>query len=105
MKEQVIEVGSVNYTARSQAPCDVCITIRNSELCKKLNKIKDCDNPLVIFKLVNKNLTPRPHADIIKAWADGHKIQVFSEYKGKWLNTDIPRFSEYDKFRIAPENN
>lgn len=38
-------------------------------------------------------MTPRPHAEVIKAWADGaevefHNPQTFEP--GRWVNCDFP---------------
>lgn len=49
----------------------------------------------------NKN-TPHPHADIIKAWADGAEIQYYSDSSNKWLYTQCPSWDEYVKFRVKP---
>jgi len=51
--------------------------------------------------------TPHKHADVIKAWADGHKIQ----YKGSgsrgwvdWPHMDSPpSFTPWGDYRIKPE--
>lgn len=54
--------------------------------------------------------TPHKHANIIKAWADGHKIQVLSEDYGpnrergnSWKDADRPAFREEAEYRIKPE--
>ena len=38
--------------------------------------------------------TPHKHADLIKAWADGAKIQVQIQSKGKWYSTTNPSWNE-----------
>jgi len=52
---------------------------------------------------------PHIHADLIKAWADGAKVQyqVFVPYHNQheWFNTDTPNWSENCAWRIKPEDN
>ena len=46
-------------------------------------------------------MTQHKHCELIKAWADGAKIQ--REYYGAWITEDMPVWSESDEFRIKPE--
>lgn len=55
-----------------------------------------------------KERKPHVHAELIKAWADGEKIQlkvpsptVFS--KSSWIDIDVPEWWEYCEYRIKPE--
>ena len=43
---------------------------------------------------------PHVHAELIKAWADGAKIQV-KDLEGKWTDVD-PMWHEDSKYRIKP---
>lgn len=48
---------------------------------------------------------PRPHAELIKAWADGAKIQ-FKNTKMEWKDWTVdysPMWNPEDEFRIKPE--
>ena len=46
--------------------------------------------------------TPRPHADLIKAWADGAEIE--SKYRdGRWTDCGSPMWVEGGEYRIKPE--
>lgn len=45
--------------------------------------------------------TPRPHAELIKAWADGAKIQVL--VGDEWEDCCSPTWFEANKYRIKPE--
>jgi hypothetical protein len=45
-------------------------------------------------------MTKHKHADLIKAWADGAEIQVYSG--GYWVDT-APSWNETDQYRIKPE--
>lgn len=42
----------------------------------------------------------RPHADIIKAWADGAEIEWFNHRTGVWEFIVDPSWREDDKYRI-----
>ena len=46
--------------------------------------------------------TPHKHAEIIKKWADGHKIQI--KVGEEWLDIDFdaPTFTS-DYYRVKPE--
>lgn len=46
--------------------------------------------------------TPHPHAELIKAWADGAKIQKFNFRDKKWEDSDTPTWLG-DKYRVKPE--
>lgn len=45
-------------------------------------------------------LTPHKHAVIIKAWADGHKIQ-YKDFDD-WINDESPVWCEDTEYRVAP---
>lgn len=52
--------------------------------------------------VVKRELVPHKHADLIKAWADGHPIQCDS---GRWwLDVSHPEFDENLVYRVKPEN-
>lgn len=40
------------------------------------------------------------HAALIKAWADGAKIQKFSKRSQKWEDTDCPAWFEDTEYRL-----
>lgn len=44
---------------------------------------------------------PHVHADVIRAWADGHQIEVF--LGGTWQLARSPWFSEDQQYRVKPE--
>jgi hypothetical protein len=44
--------------------------------------------------------TKHKHAAIIKAWADGARIEVFSKRYKKWLETRNPTWDEDAEYRI-----
>ena len=49
--------------------------------------------------------TPHKHAAVIRAFADGEKIQ-YRDPKAKeygWYDTKTPRFHEYFEYRVKPE--
>lgn len=46
---------------------------------------------------------PHPHANEIKAWADGAKIQVRAYPEQAWQDTDTPLWLECYNYRIKPE--
>ncbi len=46
--------------------------------------------------------TPRPHADLIKAWADGAEIE--SKYgDGRWTDCGSPMWVDGGEYRIKAE--
>lgn len=49
--------------------------------------------------------TPHKHAELIKAWADGAKIEMRA-VSGKWVgyeDRDCPTWHELYEYRIKPE--
>ena len=46
---------------------------------------------------------PHPHAEVIKAWADGYEIQFWGVSAQRWHDTTYPEFSPHMKYRIKPE--
>ena len=52
------------------------------------------------FELFTKT---RPHAELIKAWADGTEIQ-FQVPGEEWKNTPNPTWSSHINYRIKPKN-
>ena len=46
--------------------------------------------------------TPRKHADVIKAWADGAEVQYQSKIDNVWYSVSAPFFA-FDAMRIKPE--
>lgn len=47
--------------------------------------------------------TPRKHAEIIKAWADGAQVQIFNFIHDAWADADSPDFYPDHQYRIKPE--
>ena len=45
---------------------------------------------------------PHKHAEVIKAWADGKEIQLYSVNQKIWLDCDSRWFDEHE-YRIKPE--
>ena len=46
---------------------------------------------------------PLPYADLIKAWADGEKIEEFDPIRGVWFVTDHPAWDIITSYRIAQQ--
>lgn len=46
--------------------------------------------------------TPHPHAELIKAWADGAKIQYKNE-NNEWITANPPSWYKNTEYRIKPE--
>lgn len=52
----------------------------------------------------NTNTTkPHPHAELIKAWADGAKIQHFDTSEMQWRDSEQPYWFVQTQYRIKPE--
>jgi hypothetical protein len=47
-------------------------------------------------------MKPHKHAELIKAWADGHTIQTQSKIDGSWWDQDDPEWDEGYEYRIKP---
>lgn len=47
--------------------------------------------------------TPHPHAELIKAWANGAKIQLKVRDAEKWIDTDFPAWTQCHEYRVKPE--
>ena len=45
-------------------------------------------------------MTEHKHAALIKAWADGAKIQKFSKRTQAWEDTDNPTWAEDTEYRL-----
>ena len=43
------------------------------------------------------------HSELIKAWADGAEIEVFSKSSDRWKLTEVPMWDAYYEYRIKPE--
>ena len=50
---------------------------------------------------VKQAQTPRPHAELIKAWADGAEIEAM--LKGEWTSVDNPLWLATREYRIKPK--
>ena len=46
---------------------------------------------------------PQPHAELIKAWADGAEIQVRPSSSGQWADCENPYWEQNYEYRIKPE--
>jgi hypothetical protein len=47
-------------------------------------------------------MKPHKHAELIKAWADGHTVQYKDGYG--WWDWDYPDWDGDDEYRIKPES-
>lgn len=46
---------------------------------------------------------PHLHAEVIKAWADGHEVQYRLPQTDKWEDTEFPTFCPEVFYRVKPE--
>lgn len=52
----------------------------------------------------NKKLVPHKHADVIKAFADGKRIEYKDRFDGEWRNIcESPLFMVDGEYRVKPE--
>ena len=47
--------------------------------------------------------TPHKHAEVIKAWAEGARIEVFAAFNNTWNPTVNPLWDCGLKYRVRPE--
>lgn len=52
------------------------------------------------FELVAQ---PRPHAEVIKAWADGAEIEFYNPAFSSWASVECPAWVEEFQYRVKPE--
>lgn len=50
-----------------------------------------------------KTRTPHKHAELIKAWADGAEIEIFSKVYQEWIFMPFPDWHNEMEYRIKPE--
>ena len=48
-------------------------------------------------------MQPHKHAVLIKAWADGAKIECKDGGSGEWVDCYGPAWTEYGEYRIKPD--
>jgi hypothetical protein len=58
-----------------------------------------------MFELVQPKYPndPHPHAEVIKAWADGADIEYKTEFMDNWRRIRNPQWSKGVEYRIKPE--
>lgn len=47
---------------------------------------------------------PKKHAEIIKAWAEGHAIEQYSMEQKRWVDTPYPIFLDDLSYRVKKDN-
>ena len=49
-------------------------------------------------------MKPHKHAEVIKAWADGHEIQYRMQgtARTEWIDSDTPTWNETKEYRVKP---
>ena len=47
--------------------------------------------------------TPHKHADLIKSWADGEFVQVWSSTGGGWVDDPSPQWLNTSVYRVRPK--
>jgi hypothetical protein len=52
---------------------------------------------------LDKKMTPHKHAELIKQWADGAKIEFLGPLDTKWTLTIKPKWAEDVQYRVAPK--
>lgn len=48
-------------------------------------------------------LIPHKHAELIKAWAEGHQIQYHSKNNNRWNDATSPEWCLTTEYRIKPK--
>lgn len=49
-------------------------------------------------------MKPHKHAEVIKAWADGHTIQYRFDPTFNWHDASAPSWREHIEYRVKPQN-
>lgn len=44
------------------------------------------------------------HAALIRAWADGAKVQAFSRRHNRWMDSESPTWSPETEYRLKPND-
>lgn len=57
---------------------------------------------LVTYRIAPPKLVPHKHAEAIKAWADGAKIEYRKKTHYAWAPTPHPAFCGDWEYRVAP---
>lgn len=50
-----------------------------------------------------KELKPRLHCELIKKWAEGHRIQFFDSNNSRWVDIAMPSWDENIEYRVKPQ--
>lgn len=76
------------------------VTIDDSYVNVKWDSDGEVTSP--VLSAIRKLVVPdaRPHAELIKAWADGAKIQYF--HNGDWYDVNNPSWASFIQYRIKP---
>lgn len=61
------------------------------------------DRRSVIWVEKKSQNRPHPYAELIKAWADGEKIEEFDPIRGVWFVTDRPSWDTLTSYRVAKQ--
>jgi hypothetical protein len=46
--------------------------------------------------------TPKLHAEMIKAWADGYGIEAYNPERGQWISVPEPGWFDDIEYRVRP---
>ncbi len=99
--DKVICIAPLHSLGTQEYTVEAVVTLPNKNV---VIKLKGIVSPFfaVDFKVVNESpqLVSRSHAELIKAWADGHQIEFQEPLTGKWKLTDHPSFHANCAYRI-----
>lgn len=109
-EEKVILSDGKTFIPTPQMGCGGCAFADNEgdyeDIC---NGISTCASPSrndrrsVIWVEKKSQNRPHPYAELIKAWADGEKIEEFDQIRGVWFVTEHPSWDIITSYRIAKQ--
>ena len=109
-EEKVILSDGKTFVPTPQMGCVGCAFADNEGDYKDIcDSISTCasrtrkDRRSVIWVEKKPQNQPHPYAELIKAWADGEKIEEFDPVRGEWFVTDRPSWDTLTSYRIAKQ--
>ena len=77
--------------------------VKHSFYSSYCHSLRDIQN--IQYRPVTPKTTPRPHAELIKQWADDKDcvVEFYSEDLNKWMSASTPSWDTRFEYRIQPK--